>query len=144
MARTALSGKKPKKSVKKNVEQKAARKSSSSTSVATPKITESVKTKTPKNKRGQNMVLKEVKFYQSSTNFLMAKAPFLRMVREIASKVSNGEIQRITPTSLEVIQEAVEAYMVTVFEKSYSCTVHAKRKTLFPKDIQLYKSINDK
>ncbi|KCZ75188.1 hypothetical protein H311_03838, partial [Anncaliia algerae PRA109] len=107
--------------------------------------TESIKHRPIKQRKSRNnIVLKEVKFYQSSTNFLMAKRPFLRMVREIAASVGDGKVQRISPIALEVIQEAVEAYMVTVFEKSYSCTIHAKRKTLFPKDIQLYKSIVDK
>ncbi|RVD92087.1 histone H3 [Tubulinosema ratisbonensis] len=144
MARTALSGKKGKKTTKEKKKKEITRKSSSSTSVVTPKITESVKTKTSRQRKTKpNLVVKEVKFYQGSTNFLIARAPFVRMVKNMMHKESNAKIQRITATALEVIQEALESHLVGVYEKSYSCSAHAKRKTLFPKDIQLYRSLND-
>ena len=39
------------------------------------------------------------------------------------------------------IQEAAEAYMVTLFEDSLLCTIHAKRVTLMPKDLALARRI---
>ena len=43
--------------------------------------------------------------------------------------------------ALVAVQEAAEAVMVRLFEDSYLCTIHAKRVTLFAKDIQLVKWI---
>ncbi len=44
---------------------------------------------------------------------------------------------RFTKDALLTLQEAVEAYMVTVFEDANLCAVHAKRVTIMPKDIRL-------
>ena len=35
------------------------------------------------------------------------------------------------------LQEACEAYLTTLFEDSLCCAIHAKRKTLMVKDLQL-------
>ena len=43
--------------------------------------------------------------------------------------------------ALMVLQEAVEAFLVRLFEDSYLCSIHAKRVTLMPKDIRLARRI---
>ena len=40
-----------------------------------------------------------------------------------------------------LFQEASEAYLVTLFEDSLLCTIHAKRVTLMPKDMTLARRI---
>ena len=43
--------------------------------------------------------------------------------------------------SMYVLQEAVEVYMVHLFEDSNLCAIHAKCVTVMPKDIQLARHI---
>lgn len=38
-------------------------------------------------------------------------------------------------------QEAAEAYLVSLFEDSMLCAIHAKRVTIMPRDIQLARRI---
>jgi histone H3 len=48
---------------------------------------------------------------------------------------------RFQSSALLALQEACEAYMVGMFEDSNLCAIHAKRVTVFPKDIQLARRI---
>ena len=48
---------------------------------------------------------------------------------------------RFQTTALMALQEAAEAYMVTLFEDSLLCTIHAKRVTLMQKDMALARRI---
>lgn len=87
------------------------------------------------------LALKEIRKYQKSTEFLIPKLPFQRLVREIATKFSTGENIRFEPAGIAAIQEAAEAYLVGLFEDSNLCAIHAKRVTIMPKDIQLARRI---
>jgi histone H3 len=40
-------------------------------------------------------------------------------------------------TALLALQEAAEAYLVGLFNNTNECTLHAKRVTIMPKDMQL-------
>lgn len=86
-------------------------------------------------KPGQG-VLREIRKYQRSTDLLLRKLPFSRLVREITEKMSPVPI-RFQGLAMECLQTSVETYLVQLFEDAYMCTLHAKRVTLFPKDIQL-------
>ena len=48
---------------------------------------------------------------------------------------------RFQSLALQALQEAAEAYLVTLIEDSYLCTIHAKRVTLMPKDMKLVRRI---
>jgi histone H3 len=39
------------------------------------------------------------------------------------------------------LQEASEAYHIGLFEDTNLCAIHAKRVTIFPKDVQLVRRI---
>uniref|UniRef100_A0A0L8GVC1 Core Histone H2A/H2B/H3 domain-containing protein n=1 Tax=Octopus bimaculoides TaxID=37653 RepID=A0A0L8GVC1_OCTBM len=47
------------------------------------------------------------------------------------------------PTDLfyDVLREAIEAYLVDLFKDTSLCTIHTKRVTITPKDIQLARLI---
>lgn len=101
---------------------------------------------TPINKpkfRRKSAVLTQIKYFQNYTNLLVSKLPFSRMVREIIlNSTRGGESYRFTRTSLLAIQEAFEAFIVSLFEDANHCAVHANRVTLFMKDIDLVKKIS--
>ena len=95
--------------------------------------------KKPHRYRPGTVALREIRRYQKSTDLLIRKLPFQRLVREIAQDFKTG--YRFQSTAILAIQEAAEAYLVGLFEDSYLCSIHAKRVTLMPKDIQLARRI---
>ncbi|XP_064110256.1 uncharacterized protein LOC135218041 [Macrobrachium nipponense] len=70
-----------------------------------------------------------------STELLIRKLPFQRLVREIAQDFKTN--LRFQSSAVMVLQEASEAYLVGLFEDTNLCAIHAKRVTIMPKDIQL-------
>ena len=87
------------------------------------------------------MALREIRKYQASTELLIRKAPFLRLVREVLESDLNKPGFRLQSTATLALQEASEAYLVGLFEDANLCAIHAKRVTLMPKDIQLARRI---
>merc|ERR1712083_791303 len=78
--------------------------------------------------------LREIRRFQKSTELLIRKLPFQRLVREIASEYRNE--LRFQSSAVLALQEASEAYMVGLFEDTNLCAIHAKRVTIMPKDMQ--------
>ncbi|CAL8292979.1 unnamed protein product [Merluccius merluccius] len=80
--------------------------------------------------------LMEIRKYQKSHELLLRKAPFARLVREVCQAYSMKEL-RWQVYALTALQEAAEAFLVMVFSNANLCALHAKRVTLFPRDVQL-------
>ena len=100
--------------------------------------------KKPHRYRPGTVALREIRRYQKSTDLLIRKAPFQRLVREIANDFPigpNKEDPRFQSTAVLALQEASEAYLVGLFEDTNLCAIHAKRVTIMPKDIQLARRI---
>ena len=91
--------------------------------------------------RPGTVALRQIRKYQRSTDLLIAKLPFRRLVREIATNIDNQK--RFQATALQAIQEAAEAFLVGLLEEANLCAIHAKRVTLMSKDIQLARKIRD-
>jgi histone H3 len=89
--------------------------------------------------RPGTVAIREIRKYQKSTELLIRKLPFQRLVREIAQDFKTD--LRFQSTAILALQEASEAYIVGLFEDSNLCCIHAKRVTLMPKDIQLARRI---
>jgi len=81
------------------------------------------------------VALHEIRKYQKNTDLLMRKAPFQRLVREIACGLKSD--LRMQSTALLAPQEAVEAYLVGLFNDTNECALHAKHVTIITKDMQL-------
>ena len=96
--------------------------------------------KKPHRYRPGTVALREIRRYQKSTDLLIRKAPFQRLVREIASDFKPDD-KRFQSTAILALQEASEAYLVGLFEDTNLCAIHAKRVTIMPKDIQLARRI---
>jgi len=121
-----------------------------STSVKTPRKPLNAKTarksapvssgvKKPHRYRPGTVALREIRKYQKSTELLIRKLPFQRLVREIAQDFKQDI--RFQSTALLALQEASEAYLVGLFEDTNLCAIHAKRVTIMPKDMQLARRI---
>ena len=124
-ARQSTAGKAP----RKQLATKAARKNSLSTGGV----------KKPHRYRPGTVALREIRKYQKSTELLIRKLPFQRLVREIAQDFKTD--LRFQSSAVMAIQEAAEAYLVGVFEDTNLAALHAKRVTILPKDIQLVRRI---
>ena len=95
--------------------------------------------KKPHRFRPGTVALREIRRFQKSTELLIRKLPFQRLVREIASEY-RSEL-RFQSSAVLALQEASEAYMVGLFEDTNLCAIHAKRVTIMPKDMQLARRI---
>ena len=113
-ARKSTGGKAP----RKQLATKAARKSAPSTGGI----------KKPHRFRPGTVALREIRRYQKSTELLIRKLPFQRLVREIAQDFKTD--LRFQSAAIGALQEASEAYLVSLFEDTNLCAIHAKRVTV--------------
>lgn len=86
--------------------------------------------------RAGTVALQEIRKYRHSTELLIRKRPFQRLVRQVMSEMKTDEY-RFQSTAMLALQEAAEAYLVRLFEDSMCCAIHAHRITIMPKDMQL-------
>ncbi|KAI0860988.1 hypothetical protein FHL15_006601 [Xylaria flabelliformis] len=92
--------------------------------------------------RPGTVALREIRKLQNSTDLLMKKLPFSRLVREIALNLRpRDEGMRWQSQAIAALQEAAEAFLVHLFEDTNLCAIHAKRVTIMQKDIQLARRI---
>src|SRR5437868_8451667 len=132
-ARKSTGGKAP----RKQLASKAARKSAPTSGGV----------KKPHRYRPGTVALREIRRYQKSTELLIRKLPFQRLVTEIAQDFKTD--LRFQSSAIGAHQEAVDAYLVSLFEGTLSslyslanldtnlCAIHGKRVTIQPKDMQL-------
>ncbi|KAI5806634.1 putative histone 3 [Peziza echinospora] len=98
--------------------------------------------------RPGTVAIREIRKYQKSSDLLLRKLPFARLVREIAHDFTTTMTDAGYPqdlrwqsTAILAIQEAAEAYLVHLFEDANLLAIHAKRVTIMQKDIQLARRI---
>jgi len=91
----------------------------------------------PRRFRSGTVVLREIRKYQKSTDLLIRKLPFQRLVREVVQQISPG--LRFQSTVILSLQEASEDYLVRMFEQVNLCCLHARRVTIQVKDMSLWK-----
>jgi histone H3 len=124
-ARKSTGGKAP----RKELARAAARKSAPSTGGV----------KKPHRFRPGTVALREIRRYQKSTELLIRKLPFQRLVREVAQDFKVN--LRFQSHAIMALQEASEAYLTALFEDTNLCAVHARRVTIMPHDMQLARRI---
>ena len=95
--------------------------------------------KKPHRYRPGTVALREIRKYQKSTELLIPKLPFQRLVREIAQDFKSD--LRFQSSAIMALQEANEAYFTSLFEDANLCAIHAKRVTICVKDVQLARRI---
>ena len=88
------------------------------------------------------VALQKIYCYQKSNKFLICKVPFKHLVHDIAQDFkSNHHFQGST---IQDLQEAAEAYLLTLFEDTNLWTIHIQQVTIMPEDILLLKRIHGK
>ncbi|KAL4476437.1 hypothetical protein ABPG74_010170 [Tetrahymena malaccensis] len=95
--------------------------------------------KKPHKFRPGTVALREIRKYQKTTDLLIRKLPFQRLVRDIAMEMKNDI--RFQSQAILALQEAAEAYLVGLFEDTNLCAIHARRVTIMTKDLHLARRI---
>lgn len=96
--------------------------------------------------RPGTLALKEIRRLQNTTELLIPKLPFSRLVKETMQKIEadrmtgkRGAISHylVKMAAIECLQEACESYLIGLFEDTNLLAIHARRVTIMPKDILL-------
>ena len=95
--------------------------------------------KKPHRYRPGTVALRQIRRYQKSTELLLRKLPFQKLVREIAQDFKSD--LRFQGSAVLALQESSEAYLTYLFEDTNLCAIHGKRVTIMPKDIDLARRI---
>lgn len=128
-----------KQTARKSTAQKVPRKQIIAQKIARKSAPVSIGVKKPHRFRPGTVALREIRKYQKSTDLLIRKLPFQRMVREIGREYKSE--LRFQFSAISALQEATEAYLVSLFEDTNLCAIHARRVTIMTKDLQLAKRI---
>ncbi len=81
---------------------------------------------------------REIFMYQQTTDLLVKKIPFYRVVRQVMMETYGENFDfNWESTALLALQEASEWYICGLFEHANLCCLHAKRVTIMPSDMHL-------
>lgn len=109
------------------------------------KTISALKPKKPHRFKPGTVALREIRKFQRTTDLQLKKAPFRRLVREVANELVNMSSfpngARIQDVALIALQEAAEAYLVKLYEDTNLTCIHRRRVTIEPKDIQLARRV---
>ena len=97
----------------------------------------------PRRYRSGTLALREIRKYQRTSDLLIRKLSFQRIVREIMYNTLKKPDLRITPDALLALQEAAEAYLVNMFDDVNLIAIHGKRQTIMVKDIKIWKRLTN-
>jgi histone H3 len=102
--------------------------------------------KKPHRYRPGTVALREIRRYQKSTELLLPKSSFQRLLREVTIDTADQlkkmglttkDPPRMTVATVECLQTASEAIISKTLGDANLCAIHAKRVTVQPKDLEL-------
>ena len=96
--------------------------------------------KKPRNHRPGVVALCEIRGFQNSIDLLILLLSFSCVVHEVAQDFRMDLY--FQSSAFMAIQEAVEAYLVNLFEATNLCTIHRNQQTIVPKNFSLVKAIS--
>ena len=85
--------------------------------------------------------LREIRRLQKSTELVIPKLPFQRLVREIVQDCTTKGDLRFTRTGILTLQEATEDYVAELFRHSMLSAVTNNRRTIMEKDMRLVRKL---
>ena len=94
----------------------------------------------PRKYRPGTVALREIKKYQTSTDLLIPKLAFQRLVKELIQDECRERatpMKKIQSPALLALQCACEDYITELFSISQRAAVHGKRITVTPDDVRL-------
>lgn len=92
--------------------------------------------------RPRNNALREIKYYQQTSDLLLRRLPFARLVREVTENYLGADYGiKWQSHAVLALQEACEAFLIHLLEDTNLCAIHAKRVTIMQKDIELARRI---
>ena len=91
------------------------------------------------------VALREIRRYHKSTECLIKKSPFQKLIQELSQEYcicpqgpgTPSMQERFQSTAIAALQEAAENFIVGLFEDVSLLAVHTKRVTVMPRDIRL-------
>ena len=86
------------------------------------------------------LALWEIRCFQKSVDLLIPLLPFQRLVREIMQDCHMD--LRFQSSAILALQEAPEAFLVSIFESANLCCIHQGRITISLKDFHLVRRIH--
>ena len=90
--------------------------------------------------RPGTITLREIRKYQTSTDLLIPKLPFQRLVKELIQNERRERdipMKKVQSPALLTLQCVCEDYVTELFSMSQRAAVHGKRVTVIPDDLQL-------
>lgn len=93
-------------------------------------------TKTTRKVRMGTKALREIKKQQLRTDFLIPRAAFVRVTRDILNDVSITA-RRVNPDALVALRSATESFLIDLFVKSQEASIFRGRVGVFKKDMRL-------
>lgn len=84
--------------------------------------------------RAGTVALREIKKYQRTTENLIKRAPFKRLVQEVLRDF--GDELRVSKEAVSCLQESAEMFLINLLEDTQLAAIHAKRITIQPTDMQ--------
>ena len=95
--------------------------------------------KVRRSKQG-TVATREIKKYQKTTELLIRKLPFSKLVRELVQSSNKNDV-RFQGLAIQALQEAAENYLINLFVDTQLCAEHAKRVTIMQPDMLLENGI---
>ena len=95
--------------------------------------------------RPGTVALREIRKYQKSTDLLIRRKPFGRLVKEICAQVcqdNNLRDKRFRKSAMEALQAAAEDYLTKMFSSAQCCAMHGGRTTIQVNDLRLLQQLN--
>ena len=92
----------------------------------------------PRRYRPGTVALREIRRYQKSSELLIRKIPFQRLVREIVHNLYPHDNLRFQSTALLALQEASEDFLVRMFTQVNDLAIHGNRVTIKSSDVHIW------
>ena len=105
------------------------------------------KVRKPRRRRPGTVSIREIRKYQTSTNLLIPKLGFERLIKELLEvecrQLHLGHCKKIQRSATLALQCAAEHYLTELFQQSQMAAIHGKRQTVQPEDLQIVRYFRD-